>query len=378
MRHFEAWRNAKWSRRTLMVAIAAFLLLAAACGGDDDPEPAATTPQDEPSAEAPVSTAPAGELEGREAIAVTFGGDISQAFDEAYFAPVEDATGLRIDIDEPTDYARLQAQVESGNVSWSIVEADPWFVETICGTLAVEINVDRSDIDERFDGGPCGVAANTFAFLAMYDTELFADDPPSTWADFFDTATYPGARAVWGGYSVNGLVEAALLADGVAPENLYPLDLDRAYAKLATIQDDLQYYDTIAQQQEILQSGGPAFVHGLSTIGYIAAQEGTAFAPMWSQAVLGWDVWMIPKGADIEAATAIADRIATHEAQTHMASISSMGYATLGDPPDLTELQQIWSAGNPDNIENAIVTDQTYYAENFDPFNNAWVTFIQG
>ena len=185
-------------------------------------------------------------------------------------------------------------------------------------------------------------------------------------------------RAVWGGYSVNGLVEAALLADGVAPEDLYPLDLDRAYAKLATIQDDLQYYDTIAQQQEILQSGGPAFVHGLSTIGYIAAQEGTAFAPMWSQAVLGWDVWMIPMGADIEAATAIADRIATHEAQTHMASISSMGYSTLGDPPDLTELQQTWSAGNPDNIENAIVTDQTYYAENFDPFNNAWVTFIQG
>ncbi len=378
MKHSDNGRNHRWPRGTALAVVVAVTLLAAACGGDDDPEPASTTTQDESPVEATDAAAPAGALEGREAIAVTFGGDISQAFDEAYFQPVEDATGLRVDIDEPTDYARLQAQVESGNVSWSIVEADPWFVEIICGTLAVEIEVDRSEIDERFDGGPCGVAANTFAFLAMYDTEQFADNPPSTWADFFDTETYPGARAVWGGYSVNGLVEAALLADGVAPEDLYPLDLDRAYAKLATIQDSLQYYDTIAQQQEILQSGGPAFVHGLSTIGYIAAQEGTVFAPMWSQAVLGWDVWMIPEGADVEAATAIADRIATHEAQTHMASISSMGYSTLGDPPELTELQQIWSAGNPENVETAIVTDQTYYAENFDLFNDTWVTFIQG
>ncbi len=43
-----------------------------------------------------------------------------------------------------------------------------------------------------------------------------------------------GMRAFYK-WSAPGVIEAALLADGVSPDKLYPLDLDRAFKKLDTI-----------------------------------------------------------------------------------------------------------------------------------------------
>ena len=47
---------------------------------------------------------------------------------------------------------------------------------------------------------------------------------PEGWADFFDTTKIPGKRGVWD-YSEGGMFEIALMADEVAPTDLYPLDL---------------------------------------------------------------------------------------------------------------------------------------------------------
>ena len=48
------------------------------------------------------------------------------------------------------------------------------------------------------------------------------------WRDFFDPAAVPGTRVTYD-IAQYGLLEAALMGDGVAPGDLYPLDLDRAF-----------------------------------------------------------------------------------------------------------------------------------------------------
>ena len=73
------------------------------------------------------------------------------------------------------------------------------------------------------------------------------DTAPATFADFFDADKFPGKRGAYN-WVMGGLLEMALIADGVALEDLYPLDTDRAYKKIDTIKDDIVWWDTGAQQ----------------------------------------------------------------------------------------------------------------------------------
>ena len=56
-----------------------------------------------------------------------------------------------------------------------------------------------------------------------------------SWADFYDLKTFPGKRTLFKARP-QYILESALLADGVDPERLYPLDIDRAFKKLDTHQ----------------------------------------------------------------------------------------------------------------------------------------------
>ena len=57
----------------------------------------------------------------------------------------------------------------------------------------------------------------------------------------FDTKKFPGKRTFYK-WSAPGVIEIALLADGVPADKLYPLDLDRAFKKLDTIKSDIVWW----------------------------------------------------------------------------------------------------------------------------------------
>ena len=70
-----------------------------------------------------------------------------------------------------------------------------------------------------------------------YDADKLTTAPTS-WADFFDIAKFPGKRGLRKGPKY--ALEFALIADGVAPTDVYtvlatPEGVDRAFAKLDTI-----------------------------------------------------------------------------------------------------------------------------------------------
>ncbi|MCZ4093707.1 extracellular solute-binding protein [Sinorhizobium psoraleae] len=79
------------------------------------------------------------------------------------------------------------------------------------------------------------VAYIVFSYNIVYNTQCFpANKPrPTTWAEFLDVDEFPGVRTLaTGAYGSGGPWEEALLADGVAPEALYPMDIDRIFASL--------------------------------------------------------------------------------------------------------------------------------------------------
>ncbi|MCZ4080002.1 MULTISPECIES: ABC transporter substrate-binding protein [unclassified Rhodococcus (in: high G+C Gram-positive bacteria)] len=230
-----------------------------------------------------------------------WGGAGQQTHIESYVTPWAKANGLKVRQDSPSDYAKIAAQVDNGNVKWGVVEVEPNYAETACanGTLTplseeVKAAAVAANIDPKFMSD-CGIPVLLYAFTIAYNTDTFPDAHPTTWAQFFDTDTFPGKRGFWN-YATGGMFEAALLADGVEPENLYPLDLDRAFRKLDTIKDDIVFYDTGDEQAQLVASGEAPLVQAWNGRVGQAAAEDQPIANEWGENLISHDQVVIPKG----------------------------------------------------------------------------------
>lgn len=159
-----------------------------------------------------------------------------------------------------TDNAKLRAMVESNRVVWDVyngdntwgTESDGKWLEPLDYTV-----INKDDIIPGF-ASTYRVANMIYSIQLAYNTDQ-VKTKPTGWADFFDLEKFPGKRAVMD-YSAGGIFEIALLADGVKPEELYPLDLDRAIRKLDTIKPSLVYWQSGAQSEELVGSGEVAMV----------------------------------------------------------------------------------------------------------------------
>ncbi|MGF6972768.1 hypothetical protein QFZ94_001195 [Paraburkholderia sp. JPY465] len=93
------------------------------------------------------------------------------------------------------------------------------------------------------------------------------------------------------------MLEIALLADGVPPNKLYPLDLDRAFKKLDTIKSDIVWWSGGAQSQQLLASGEAPIGMFWNGRLHALAQTGVPVGISWNQNLTAADMLVIPKGA---------------------------------------------------------------------------------
>ena len=176
---------------------------------------------------------------------------------------------------------------------------------TTSGSMATPTCSSRSTTrlikqDEILDGFATTyrVGDITYGVVLAYNTDKTAGVVPEGWADFFDTAKIPGKRGLWK-YSTGGVLEFALMADGVKPADLYTptLDVDRAIKKLDTIKDDIVWWDSGAQSQELIGSGEVAMSMIWNGRGYSAKHTDNKPVEMqWNQQILTADYFVVPKG----------------------------------------------------------------------------------
>ena len=159
-------------------------------------------------------------------------------------------------------------------------------------------------------------------------------------ADLFNVKKFPGKRCFYK-WSFAGVLEATLLADGVKPDELYPLDLNRAFKKLDTIKKDIVWWSTGAQSQQQLASGQCPI--SLMWNGRVQALEdsGVPVAMSWDDNLTTGDMLVIPKGApNIAAARKFIAYATSAEAQAKFATAT--GYA----PVNKGSAARSWSAGS--------------------------------
>lgn len=169
-------------------------------------------------------------------------------------------TGIEVISEAGTDNAKLRSMVDANRVVWDVYNGDnTWGTSTDANYLeAIDYSVVPQD--QILDGysSEYRVANTIYSVVLAWNTNSVTGTPTS-WADFFDLQKYPGKRGVQD-YSASGLFEIALLADGVAPDDLYPLDLDRAVKKLDSIKDQLVFWQSGSESEEIVGSGEVSMV----------------------------------------------------------------------------------------------------------------------
>ena len=60
----------------------------------------------------------------RDMVFTSWGGTTEDAQKKAWVEPFQKATGRTVKLDGPTDYGKLKAMVDSGNVEWDVVEVE--------------------------------------------------------------------------------------------------------------------------------------------------------------------------------------------------------------------------------------------------------------
>ncbi len=230
----------------------------------------------------------------------SFGGVYQEAQREGWLKPYTALTGVQFEESEESSNATIKAQVESKNVSWDVVDVGNDFGLDANADLLEPLDYTLIKKDEILPGFATDyrVGDITYGVALAYNTDKTAGKVPEGWADFFDKTKFPGKRGLWK-YSTGGVLEFALMADGVKPADLYTpkLDVDRALAKLDTIKDDIVWWESGAQSQELIGSGEVAMSMIWNGRGYSAKHTDNKPVEMqWNQQILTADYFVVPKG----------------------------------------------------------------------------------
>lgn len=316
----------------------------------------------------PDSSGSGSELSGEVTFA-GYGGAGGDAITDAWLDPFSEETGVDAILDPSMDNSKLLQMIESGAVTWDVVEAglDFGLTEDNDGLVDLDCHIVECDaFDGQWKATAKGVPMFIYSTVVSYNTDTFTgDDTPSNWADFLDTDKFPGKRAINAGEGFFGLMEGVLLADGVSRDDLYPLDVDRALAALAPIKDDLIFITSGAECIDLVTSGEATVGACYNARVTLAASEGLPIALSWDQQIQSADYVAVPQGSkNVDNAMALIAYITSTEHAGDLANYLTYGpgnpHATISDD----KLADVPTSNEGEGDDAPIIPDFEWWNEN--------------
>jgi putative spermidine/putrescine transport system substrate-binding protein len=145
------------------------------------------------------------------------------------------------------------------------------------------------------------VGTDVFSTVIAWNTKTYGEKGPQTWADFWDVKKFPGKRSYRKG--VAGMLEPALMADGVPPNKVYevlsaPGGIERAIKKIKELKPHIAvWWASGAQHAQLMKDGEVDMVIGWNGRFDAVAKDGGKVAFTFNQALWDFECFAIPKGA---------------------------------------------------------------------------------
>ena len=212
------------------------------------------------------ATAPATEM----VTVVSWGGSYAKACVDGYHEAFTDETGIEIRLEDYNGgLAEVRAQVDANAVHWDVVDVeladgvrgcDEGLFKIFDPTTLPPGADGSAPADDYYPGAITECGANTlfYSTIYAYNAEKIDGDKPTTMEDFFDLERFPGRRGMRRSPVVN--LEFALMGDGVPADEVYALldtdaGIERAFAKLDSIKNQVVWWEAGAQPPQMLADG---------------------------------------------------------------------------------------------------------------------------
>lgn len=183
------------------------------------------------------------------------GGDSMKGLAATFGAHYQQVTGGKMIMDgSGPSNGRIREMEVAKNVIWDLCDLGPQAVGEL-GPIGMLSKIDYSIVDRNkilpqytYDYGFCNYY---FSQVLAWDSSAVKRAPVIT--DFFDFKNFPGKRMVR--KDAQPMLELTLMADGVPPDKVYPMDVNRALRKLASVKDQILFWETGTQTQSWLRDG---------------------------------------------------------------------------------------------------------------------------
>lgn len=234
------------------------------------------------------------------AITVTsWGGSYHDMVQKVFVDPFTAETGIAVQLVDNGDMAKVKAQVMSNSVSWDVIDAPAGFATSGA----------KEGLWEQLDPSLSGMtgllqAPNEFYMpiylysggILWHDERNPGETHPVDFAGFFDTEKFPGRRCMRS--LAQETLEMALIADGVAPKDLYPLDVERAFAKLDKLKPFIsKFAGSTPEQVSSVAQNEADFSYSYYNRVKATQDSGTPLAFSFEQTNNALDFFAIPKGS---------------------------------------------------------------------------------
>ncbi len=280
----------------------------------------------------------------------------------------------------PPDVAQVKAQVESNAVLWDVIATAPAAAEQNCGTLFEPLDFSSVDASElvEFSIGECYIGNFINASPLAYRTDAFPNGGPESIEDFFDVEKFPGQRGVLTNLQ-NGILEYGLLGDGVAPEDLFPLDVDRSLAKWDEIRDVTTFAPNVgALQQAVAAEQVDMFFLADSRLVPLM-NDGQDLTIVWDVTVASVNAFAVPKGSSKkDAAEAFLATVVNPTAQAEISAALGVQPVNTSANPELGENAKKLAIFTDVNTGKTVIQDVPWYAQNFNEITTQLTNWLAG
>ena len=307
------------------------------------------------------------------------GGPYGPAYRKAFYDPFEQATGIRVTNvareAEPT--AQFKAMVETRSYTWDVCTL----------TLSARDILDKQKLLEPIELAaapglmaealtPVWLGIDVYSTVQGYRTDRFKARAPDSWADFWDVAAFPGRRSLR--KNPIDTLEQALLADGVALDKLYPLDVARAFASLDRIKPHVEVWWTSgAQSSQLIQSGEVDLIALWNARAQATVDAGAPVRIVWNQGLYSIEGWGIPKGCPkLDAARRFVRFCADARQQAVFTETLAYGPTNLDCYRYIPAARAALLPTAPENLKLMTIARESWWSANRAAMNERFNTWI--
>jgi putative spermidine/putrescine transport system substrate-binding protein len=321
---------------------------------------------------------------------VGIGGPTQEALRKEFFDPFTKETGIQVVEDTGLSAERVQAEVQSGHPTIDLMTIGASAYNTLLAKELLapidykyydpaDLKSMPEDVRQKFSVGSISSS------LGMaFSKSAFPDGgpQPTSWADFWDVKKFPGKRTMPFCGVLEGswpIAEAALLADGVPLDKLYPLDMERAVKKLKELAPNVIWWKNTGQPGQYMASGEA--VMDLDSVGRTnnLIKNGVAVRYVWNGANVFGDRWIVAKDApNYDNDMKFLAFVARPQVQAGLAR--TIGYAPSNPRAYdfLSKEEAMMLVTYPDNIKQTWKTNPAWWSVNVSKWTEVCLSGLSG